>query len=269
MSIKLMTLIFDVDGWLSASEKLMMLALADHANDEGKHIYPGTSRLMKKCGLGETAVRSTLKKLEKIGLLITVRAATPTSTAERNIVVDRLKFMVENPIIATTVSGNDTGESQNHCDGVSGDDTGVSGDDTGGTGERTGEVREPIPGVSAGGPESSDNHQQPSENVSEPLAANGAKSDPHLPVEMAMTPAAAWESARVQLRGEMRLGDYNHWVGPLQMVSFSDGVFRLGAPDEQRKGWVESRLGKQISRLLAVNLGRPVQMEVSIVQQTL
>jgi len=48
---------------LSSTEKLIMLALADHANDEGKSIYPSQSTVSRKTGLARGTVNKHIQIL--------------------------------------------------------------------------------------------------------------------------------------------------------------------------------------------------------------
>jgi len=80
MSIKLMSAIFETEfpDYLSCGEdktkastaKLVLLAIADHANDEGESAYPGLARLGKKTGLSKTGIIDTLKILKFNGLIV-------------------------------------------------------------------------------------------------------------------------------------------------------------------------------------------------------
>ena len=53
---------------LGPTERLVMLALADHADDEGK-CYPSIMRLCDRTGLSERAVQTNVKKLTEAGYL--------------------------------------------------------------------------------------------------------------------------------------------------------------------------------------------------------
>jgi hypothetical protein len=61
MSIKLMSAVFE-SKTLGPTERLIMLVLADHADDEGK-CYPSVSRIKDRTGLSERAVQTNIKKL--------------------------------------------------------------------------------------------------------------------------------------------------------------------------------------------------------------
>ncbi|QBX35158.1 helix-turn-helix domain-containing protein [Paracoccus liaowanqingii] len=67
MSIRLMNKVFDSET-LGPTERLIMLALADHADDSGR-CYPSIHRLCKRTGLGERSVQSNIKKLSDRGYL--------------------------------------------------------------------------------------------------------------------------------------------------------------------------------------------------------
>ncbi|MFV1536936.1 helix-turn-helix domain-containing protein [Phaeobacter sp. JH204B] len=65
MSIRVMSAVFESET-LGATERLIMLALADHADDEGR-CYPSIARLCQRTGLGERAVQTNIRKLQLQG----------------------------------------------------------------------------------------------------------------------------------------------------------------------------------------------------------
>ena len=67
MSIQAMTYVWDHSKQKS-TDLLMMLALADHCNDEG-FCYPGVHRLAKKCWVSERTAQRVLRKLVSAGEL--------------------------------------------------------------------------------------------------------------------------------------------------------------------------------------------------------
>lgn len=67
VSIRLMSAVFESET-LGPTERLIMLALADHADDEGR-CYPSTPRLCQRTGLGERAVQTNLKRLQAQGYI--------------------------------------------------------------------------------------------------------------------------------------------------------------------------------------------------------
>ncbi|MFT4056740.1 MAG: helix-turn-helix domain-containing protein [Novosphingobium sp.] len=64
MSIKIMSAVWEMN--LDASQKIVLLALADAANDEG-HCWPGMASLAKKCSKSERTVQAMLSALETAG----------------------------------------------------------------------------------------------------------------------------------------------------------------------------------------------------------
>ena len=96
MSIKLMSAIFetefrdlqmpetDKDGKTrhakASSMKLVLLALADHANDEGESSYPGFSKLEIKTGLSRQGLADVLSALKYNGLVFVDTAPSRLGT---------------------------------------------------------------------------------------------------------------------------------------------------------------------------------------------
>jgi hypothetical protein len=64
MSIKIMQLVWNIT--LPAPKKLVLLALADNANDEGD-CYPSIATLIRKCSLSERAVQYAITELVEAG----------------------------------------------------------------------------------------------------------------------------------------------------------------------------------------------------------
>ncbi|PIT32597.1 helix-turn-helix domain-containing protein [Snodgrassella alvi] len=70
MSIKLMSKAWELD--LSQGEKLVLLALCDHANDDGV-CYPSQAFLASKCSMSYRSVINQIKRLESYGILTSER----------------------------------------------------------------------------------------------------------------------------------------------------------------------------------------------------
>lgn len=66
MSVRVMTAVWDID--LPDSEKIVLLALADCANDEGD-CWPSMATLTRKCSKSERTVQSAIKRLVVAGHL--------------------------------------------------------------------------------------------------------------------------------------------------------------------------------------------------------
>jgi len=80
MSIKLMSAIFETEfpdflinangeKTKASTAKLVLLAIADHANDEGESAYPGLRRIERKTGLSRQGIIDTIDSLKFNGLL--------------------------------------------------------------------------------------------------------------------------------------------------------------------------------------------------------
>lgn len=79
MSVNLMSAIFeteffdlkDEDGNVTkaSTAKIVLLAMADHANDEGEGAYPSVERLCRKTALSEQTIRNTWKTLRYNGII--------------------------------------------------------------------------------------------------------------------------------------------------------------------------------------------------------
>lgn len=55
---------------LSATDKLVLLALSDHANDEDFSCWPSLTHLARKCGLNRSTIKRVLKRLEDSKYLV-------------------------------------------------------------------------------------------------------------------------------------------------------------------------------------------------------
>ncbi len=79
MSVNLMSSIFEVEFFdikdaegnvtKASTAKLVLLAMADHANDEGEGAYPSIERLCKKTALSEQTIRNTFDALRHNGII--------------------------------------------------------------------------------------------------------------------------------------------------------------------------------------------------------
>jgi hypothetical protein len=69
VSIKLISVVWSLE--IRPTDKLVLLALADNANDEGGRCYPSMRTLQQKTSLSNRAVRYSIKRLEKNGHLMT------------------------------------------------------------------------------------------------------------------------------------------------------------------------------------------------------
>lgn len=79
MSVRIMALVFGSD--LPPIDRLVALALADHAHDDGTRVWPSVPSTAAKVGLGTTATREALRRLEATGVVEMV-SAKPGKTRE-------------------------------------------------------------------------------------------------------------------------------------------------------------------------------------------
>jgi len=94
VSIKVMTMVFDAQ--LKSNQKLVMLALADHANDMGDRVFPSIERVAHKVCLSKRQVQRIMNDLRKEGLIHMTHKASRHRPREYRIDLVKLKeIMVE------------------------------------------------------------------------------------------------------------------------------------------------------------------------------
>lgn len=67
MSVRVMAVVWEYD--LPATEKLVLLVIADHADDWGENAYPGVARIAKRASITERHARRILHDLSDRGFL--------------------------------------------------------------------------------------------------------------------------------------------------------------------------------------------------------
>ncbi|MEW2382304.1 helix-turn-helix domain-containing protein [Micromonospora sp. NPDC047707] len=81
MSVRVMTWVWDHSP-VGGTERLVLLAIADCAADDGANAWPSLGTLARKARLDERTVRRIIRRLEVGGhLLVEVAAGTPTAPA--------------------------------------------------------------------------------------------------------------------------------------------------------------------------------------------
>jgi DNA-binding MarR family transcriptional regulator len=83
MSSKAMAWAWNVDG-IKSSEKLVLLRLADHANDQGL-CWPGKDSLADVCGMTRRTVDAAILKLEQSKLISITRRSTDAGRNRSNV----------------------------------------------------------------------------------------------------------------------------------------------------------------------------------------
>ncbi|NUF79310.1 helix-turn-helix domain-containing protein [Snodgrassella sp. ESL0323] len=105
MSIKLMSKAWELD--LSQGEKLVLLALCDHANDDGV-CYPSQAFLASKCSMSYRSVINQIKRLESCGILTSERRQKAGSRQSNSYTInlDNYKSQCENSAHAESAHAN-------------------------------------------------------------------------------------------------------------------------------------------------------------------
>src|SRR3990172_2477056 len=90
------------------AEKFLLLAMADHAHDDGTEVRPGIKRLSEKTSDSERNVRRLLRSLESMGLLAPVAYTTGGRgrATEYRVPLDRLEEVLANPANLAPFPGN-------------------------------------------------------------------------------------------------------------------------------------------------------------------
>ena len=89
MSVKVQTMVFEAD-MKSATRKVLMLCLADKANNDGSGVWPSQRTIARETHLDRKTIRALLAQLVKEGFLKEVRI-TPYRTQEYNISLPKLR----------------------------------------------------------------------------------------------------------------------------------------------------------------------------------
>ena len=87
MSIAVMTAVWKLN--LPDDEKIILLKLADCADDDGMNAFPSVNRIAVECGTSERTVQRRLRSLEEKGLIRIVREATATMSRTYQVCTDR------------------------------------------------------------------------------------------------------------------------------------------------------------------------------------
>lgn len=86
MSAKQMGLVFELAA--DTTRKMVMLALADHADPDGRHIFPSYTRVAGMTSLSKSTVRRVINELKTEGVLVEVIKASPRKPATFNMRID-------------------------------------------------------------------------------------------------------------------------------------------------------------------------------------
>lgn len=87
MSVKQMSLVWELD--LHPNHKIILLAYADHAHDDGSHVFPSLKRIAYKTGYSRDQVRRISRELKEAGLMEQVADPTYNRPAEYMLTLER------------------------------------------------------------------------------------------------------------------------------------------------------------------------------------
>jgi len=88
MSVRLMGQVFDLQ--VRSTEKLVLLAMADHAHDDGTGCYPSIRTLARKTSQTPRGVQKVMRRLEAAGLIV-------PSKVSRGYRATEYRLTLENP----------------------------------------------------------------------------------------------------------------------------------------------------------------------------
>lgn len=82
MSVKQMSMVWELD--LAPNKRLALLAYADHADDDGEHVYPSLARIARKTGYSRDQVRRISRELVEDGLMELVERGDKNERGQNN-----------------------------------------------------------------------------------------------------------------------------------------------------------------------------------------
>ena len=95
MSSKVIGLVFESS--LERPEKFILLALADHAKEDGSDVYPSIARIEWKTGYSERQIRTLMRNLESLGVLQMVHpgGSGPADVRKYKIVLSAIPMLTD------------------------------------------------------------------------------------------------------------------------------------------------------------------------------
>jgi hypothetical protein len=89
MSVRVMTWVWEHSP-VGGSDLLMMLAIADCANDDGANAWPSVATLARKCRIDERTVQRVIRRLVTGGHLMVAKQGGGRGTNVYRVVIDEL-----------------------------------------------------------------------------------------------------------------------------------------------------------------------------------
>jgi hypothetical protein len=84
---------------------------------------------------------------------------------------------------------------------------------------------------------------------------------------MIFTPEQAWQTALRQVQLEMPRASFDTWIRPVRLLSFEDGVFRIGCINTHGRDWLESRLTVILERILSALLMQDAAVRFIVIEE--
>jgi hypothetical protein len=225
MSIKLMTRVWELK--LPHDELWVLMALADHADDDGRNCYPSVGYLAWKCGYSERSIQRILRKLEEKQYI------KATSAQHGGIYSTTYQLKLRDAPSKEPYQKKQCGRPRKTDANV------------------TPIFEKPVttclkpvtPEVKTGdvalAPEPSVNHQKPKENVSSPISPD-------------RTLDQLWQSSLDRVQLSPTLAQHVHTLRPL---TWADGVLILHAPAYlASRRWLADALGRLLAPVAPVEL---------------
>ncbi len=262
MSVKLMSAVFELG--LPPGQRLLLVKLADHAEDNGTKIYPSVQYLKCMTGLGERTVRRFLGKFVDDGVLVIVRPgggkARPT---EYWMDIDRAK--VAYPMSAKDIEFLESRTSRRTPKVAKA--AGFASDKQSSESEKSGARSEPNPAKMAGysakqvSPNPANDAPNPANRNPNPAKAWPTNHHNHQDTIARASAIATWQDAIKALRDEGAVddGEIKSWLDPLTALSESVDQLILRAPSRFFKEYVsQNHLGdliKIIGKEIEITVG--------------
>jgi len=234
---------------------LVLLSLADQANDEG-WCWPSIGTIAAKSRMSERQVQRAIQSLAASGEIEIAAGAGPNKVNRYRVLVDRLGCgaAIEDGAHGDADSEDEGGDkmSPQGVTPVSPPDAGEGVTPTVVEGDIHGQK-----GVTPVSPKPSLNRQEPSARGRASAASRGD----------ARAPAAAWAAVRGRLRGELGGTVFERWFGEIELGPATDRRVVLHAPGAFVRDWVASRHGGLLRALWREALGHDIEVDVVAVPE--
>ena len=112
MSVKLMSKAWEMD--IPSGQKMVLLALCDHANDDGE-CYPSQKKLAKKCSMSSRAISNHIKWLHDCGILESERRQTTNVRKSNRYFISLENYQAANSAHANSAHANSAHANSAHA----------------------------------------------------------------------------------------------------------------------------------------------------------